>query len=71
VIVKLYVPAVVGVPLKTPDVSDKPPGRAPLCNANVYGLVPPLPPKVCVVYATPTVPFGNVTGDTVMVGNRS
>ena len=43
VIVKLYVPALVGVPLMTPvdAFSESPEGSAPAVSANVMGAVPP------------------------------
>jgi hypothetical protein len=46
--VKLYVPAVVGVPEMTPVLPDnlKPAGSAPPLIAHVYGVVPPLAASV-------------------------
>ena len=43
VIVKLYVPPLVGVPLMTPEdvLSERPVGSAPAVSANVMGAVPP------------------------------
>jgi hypothetical protein len=43
VIVKLYVPALVGVPLMTPvdAFSERPAGNAPAVSAKVMGAVPP------------------------------
>jgi hypothetical protein len=43
VTVKLYAPALVGVPLMTPEdvLSERPVGSAPAVSANVMGAVPP------------------------------
>jgi hypothetical protein len=42
VTVKVKLPAVVGVPDKTPPLDrDRPGGREPLVTAKVYGAVPP------------------------------
>ena len=43
---KVYVPAEVGVPERTPDVNVRPVGKAPLNNTKVYGPVPPLAANV-------------------------
>jgi hypothetical protein len=57
-IVKLKVPAVVGVPEIVP-VADRvsPAGRAPELRLQLYGMVPPLAASV-VEYAVPTCPAG-------------
>jgi hypothetical protein len=61
--VKLYVPAVVGVPVIAPvdGFSVKPGGRKPLINENVYGATPPVATRA-ELYAVPTcaVPVGQV-----------
>src|SRR5262249_8098802 len=66
VIVKLNGPEAVGVPESTPPVlSVRPAGKVPEVTANEYGAVAPLAVMVW-LYATFTVPFGSVAGDTVM-----
>ena len=67
VIVKFEVAAVVGVPVIAPVAafSDTPAGKLPAETLNVYEPVPPVALTVC-EYATPTVPFGNVAGLTVI-----
>lgn len=46
--VKLYVPAVVGVPVRAPLVASvSPAGSAPALTDHVYGPVPPVTPRVC------------------------
>jgi len=67
-IVKVKLPAAVGVPESTPPLERvSPVGKLPLIFAKVYGLLPPLAVKVW-LYATPTFPFGSVDGFTVIVG---
>src|SRR5688500_3458438 len=67
-IVKVEVPAVVGVPANWPPaVSVTPAGSAPAVTPKLYGPVPPLPTIVW-LYPIPTVPLGNVGGDSVIVG---
>jgi hypothetical protein len=57
--VKLYAPAVVGVPEIAPlPASVSPSGNDPLATDHAYGGVPPLAARVC-VYAVPAVPEGN------------
>ena len=53
---KLYDPAVVGVPLKAPlELKLKPGGRVPLATVQVYGAVPPDAVNVS-EYAVPVAP---------------
>jgi hypothetical protein len=48
VTVKLYGPAIAGVPVIDPDeVNTIPGGSEPAVNANVYGPVPPVAVAVC------------------------
>src|SRR3954452_20116746 len=72
VMVKLNVPAVVGVPVMAPELPLRisPVGSAPLEMVNVYGAVPPDPETVW-LYAGPTLPFGSDAGLTVMMGHAS
>ena len=64
VTVKDAVPAVVGVPLMTPDGERaRPAGGEPTDMAHEYGIVPPVAASVC-EYATPTVPPGNDSEET-------
>jgi hypothetical protein len=57
--VKLYVPAVVGVPDNCPEVDKlKPAGTVPDATPHEYGVVPPLALSVA-VYADPTCPEDN------------
>ena len=56
--VTITLPAVVGVPLTTHPVSERPCGNAPVIK-QLYGEVPPLA-VIVALYATPTVPFGKV-----------
>ena len=66
-IVKLLVAAVVGVPVMAPVAAfnESPAGKLPAETLNVYEPLPPVALTVC-EYATPTVPFGNVAGLTVI-----
>ena len=61
-------PAVVGVPDSTPvdDPKVKPAGNVPVGTENVYGAIPPDAVTV-VVYDNPTIPFGIVVGEIVIV----
>jgi hypothetical protein len=62
-------PVAVGVPDNTPaEVRLRPAGNEPALFVNVYGLVPPLAVFVW-LYATPTIPVGNVLGDSVIVAH--
>lgn len=66
VIVKLELPAAVGVPvIAPPEASVSPAGSVPLVTAKLYGVVPLIASTVA-VYAAPTVPAGKefVTIDT-------
>jgi hypothetical protein len=56
--VRIALPAVVGVPLTTHPVRLRPSGNAPVIE-QLYGEVPPFA-VIVELYATPTVPFGNV-----------
>jgi len=67
---KLKLPAAVGVPERTPLLSVTPAGNDPLTTEKVYGAVPPLAVIVC-VYAAATVPAGTVVCVTVTVGAAS
>jgi len=63
--VKLYVPAVVGVPVIAPALeSASPGGRVPDEIAHVYGGIPPLAASVC-EYAAPADPDGR--GELVVI----
>jgi hypothetical protein len=65
--VNVELPSVVGVPDNVPPESRlRPAGNVPALLVKVY---PPLPPLAVMVwlYADPTVPVGNVLGDTVIV----
>jgi hypothetical protein len=65
--VKLNVPAVVGVPLRTPAVLRlNPAGRAPADTDQLYGGVPPVASS-CRLYAVPTFPADSVLA-VVIVG---
>ena len=70
VMVKLYVPATVGVPDVMPvdGFNVTPDGSAPLLTENVIGAVAPVAVNVW-LHAVPVVTFGvaNVVGDTVTV----
>ena len=66
--VKLELPAVVGVPDSTPDDDSViPPGSVPDDTAKLYGAVPPLAVSVW-LYGVPTVPAGSVDGLSVIAG---
>jgi hypothetical protein len=56
--VTVALPAVVGMPLTTHALSDRPAGSVPVIE-QAYGDVPPLA-VIVELYATPTVPFGRV-----------
>src|ERR1022692_2785265 len=64
--VKLKLPAVVGVPLICPvaEFSATPAGRVPAGTLKVKGNVPPVITRVC-EYLAPTVPCGN--GEAVVI----
>ena len=67
--VKLDVPAVVGVPLKTPaEDSVSPAGSVPEVTDQLYGGVPPVAASVW-LYALPTVPAGS--GLTVVIDSAA
>ena len=66
-IVKLKLPAAVGVPERVPPLSVTPAGSEPLTREKLYGAVPPLAVNVC-EYAAATVPPGTVVCVTVTVG---
>ena len=70
VIVKLNVPAAVGVPEMTPldELRVRPFGSAPLESVKVYGAVPPTADTVW-LYGEPIAPLGSVEGFTVMIGH--
>jgi len=58
--VKLKVPAVVGVPLRTPaELRFRSVGSVPLLTTHVYGAFAPVAASWVEGYATPTVPPGN------------
>jgi hypothetical protein len=64
-IVKLEVPAVVGVPVNAPaELKVNPAGSVPELTDQVNDGVPPEAAKLC-EYALPTLPFGN--GDAVVI----
>jgi len=56
--VTIELPAIVGVPLTTHPVRERPLGNVPVME-QVYGELPPLA-VIVALYATPTVPFGSV-----------
>ena len=67
--VKLDVPAVVGVPLKTPAaLRVNPAGGVPTVTAQLYGGVPPVAANVW-LYAVPTVPA--VSGLVVVIARAA
>ena len=69
VIVKVPVPAVVGVPLRAPLLLPRlnPGGREPVVTTKVYGARPPLAVRLA-EYDEPAVAWGNVDGDRTIVG---
>ncbi len=63
--VKVLVPEVVGVPLRTPsELRDRPAGNEPEVTLQVNGGVPLEADRVC-EYAVPTVPDGSVVVSSV------
>ena len=73
VTVTVELPAVVGVPERTPaELNVKPNGKVPVVTANVYGAVPPLALRgvlfVTLLPKTFVTPNGKLDGETVIVG---